>query len=234
MRTAIDEEILTMGSRKETYFWETIFSIPKSLYLCLRLFPFKEAIRMPILVSFRTKIMRVKKNTVKFEKPPGRFQIKIGIGGSEKIHPQKSRLFLDKGAIIFEGSAVFAGGTVLANAGIMRFGTHFYCNKNCTIWCTDEVSFGEDCLLGWNIMIHDDNGHIVTTNGKAAADKHPGIRIGDHCWICSDCTLLRGSGLGSHSILGCGSVLTKMIQEDHVLIAGNPGMKKKENIDWSH
>lgn len=40
--------------------FDKILSIPKSLWVCLRLFPFKEAIKFPVLIRYNTKILSLR------------------------------------------------------------------------------------------------------------------------------------------------------------------------------
>jgi acetyltransferase-like isoleucine patch superfamily enzyme len=50
----------------------------------------------------------------------------------------------------------------LFNNSVLVIGNHFSSNANLLISCAKKITFGEDCLLGWNITIMDnDGGHIV-------------------------------------------------------------------------
>lgn len=42
----------------------SILSIPKSVYINLKVFDFKTAIKLPILVSYNTKLIGIKKDTM--------------------------------------------------------------------------------------------------------------------------------------------------------------------------
>ena len=54
------------------------------------------------------------------------------------------------------------------------------------------------------------------------------IYIGDNVWICAGAIVLPGVRItGKNVVLGAGSVLTKSIDEDNVLWAGNPARKIK-------
>lgn len=44
-------------------------------------------------------------------------------------------------------------------------------------------------------------------------------------------TMLGGTGIGSHSIVGANSLINKEFPE-HVLIVGNPGEVAREHVDW--
>lgn len=48
------------------------------------------------------------------------------------------------------------------------------------------------------------------------------ISIGDYCFLGTNCVLLGGSGLPSHSVLGAKSLLNKAFEETHQLYGGVP------------
>jgi acetyltransferase-like isoleucine patch superfamily enzyme len=48
------------------------------------------------------------------------------------------------------------------------------------------------------------------------------VIIGEKCWIGMNAIILPGVELGSHTIVGAGSVVTKSFPEGNVIIAGNP------------
>ena len=56
---------------------------------------------------------------------------------------------------------------------------------------------------------------------NAGLEKALPIIIGDNCWIGADVTILPGVTIGSNTIIGAKSVVTKDIP-DHVIAVGNP------------
>jgi maltose O-acetyltransferase len=56
--------------------------------------------------------------------------------------------------------------------------------------------------------------------------------VGDHCWISSDVTVLRGTVIGSHCVIGTRSLVTRSIP-DHTLAFGNPAKPHGEVGDRS-
>jgi acetyltransferase-like isoleucine patch superfamily enzyme len=57
-------------------------------------------------------------------------------------------------------------------------------------------------------------------------DRRP-IHIGDWCYIGSAARFLPGTGVSDHTFVGMGSVVTKSILENYVLVAGCPARIKK-------
>lgn len=59
----------------------SILSIPKSVYINLKVFDFKTAIKLPILVSYNTKLIGIKKNTMVIDDSLRFGDIRIGFDG---------------------------------------------------------------------------------------------------------------------------------------------------------
>lgn len=207
-------------------------SLPKTVYFNFRCFPFMTAIKLPVLVSFRTKLLELHKGLITFDSAPYRFMVKFGFGGSSGIIERKSLICLEEGGCIrFSGKADFCAGTSLRNSGYLKFGNKFWSNKNCTIWCSKSISFGDNVLFGWNIVFRDADGHLIIDNGEPRPVEGD-ISIGNHCWICSESHVLKNSSIGNDCVLGYGSLLTQKYDEDNTLYVGRPAKPIKRNINW--
>lgn len=210
---------------------QSILSIPKTLYFNFRCFPLSTALQLPVLVSYRTKLVELHKGTITFGRNPYRFMVKFGFGGSSGIIERNSLICLEAGHVHFEGKADFCAGTSLRNSGEIEFGNKFWSNKNCTIWCSKHMKFGENVLFGWNIVFRDADGHLIIDNGEPRPVEGD-ITIGNHCWICSESHVLKNSGMGNDCVLGYGSLLTKRFEGNNRLYAGKPAKPVKDNINW--
>ena len=72
--------------------------------------------------------------------------------------------------------------------------------------------------------IFDDKGKIVNFPSD--------VEIGNHCWIGLAVLILKGVKMSHGSIVGARSVVTKQFEEPKVIIAGNPALIRKRNIEW--
>lgn len=213
---------------------EALLSLPKTLWVNFRTLPFRQALKLPILVSYKTKIVELHSNTITFAEPVKRFMVKIGFGGSEGIIERKSSLCLEKNSKIqFASGIVMSAGISIRNSGLIVIGHSFFCNRNCTIWANKEINIGQNVLFGWNITLRDCDGHLVTHNGAPKEYQKP-IIINNHTWICSEASLLKGAEIGDNSVVGYGSVVTSKFQEPNILIAGFPAKKIQDGINWVH
>lgn len=206
-------------------------SIPKTIYFNFRCFPLKTALRLPVLISYRTRILEIHRGMITFDCSPYSFMIKIGFGGSDGVIDRGSFICLESGCVTFNGKAAFSAGISLRNSGELSFGNNFWSNKNCTIWCSKKIRFGENVLLGWNIVFRDSDGHLIIDNGEPRPVSGK-IEIGNHCWICSESHVLKSSKLGNDCVLGYGSLLTSKYDKHNALLVGRPAKLIKENINW--
>lgn len=112
----------------------------------------------------------------------------------------------------------------------IEVGKNFYANYNCTILDVAKVTIGDNCLFAPNVAIYT-AGHPV----------HPAVRntgyeygievtIGDNVWIGGNVVICPGVHIGSNTVIGAGSVVTKDIP-DWVIAAGNPCRVLREITD---
>lgn len=220
--------------------WEILFSFPKSIFFNLKVLPFRQAIKIPFFVSRHTKIKGInRKNFIcNFNKDKVKFGLcRIGISGSETglMIKNKSLLYIhNNGKIYVNGSICLSRGIYLeANGGVIIFGNNIKMNTGCYIESEkSSITIGSDCSFGWNCTIKNCDGHHIVENGKIM-DNHSDIYIGNHCWICSEATILKGGYLGDNCVLGYRSLLSKKISDKNgVIFAGQPAKIIKTDINW--
>lgn len=68
------------------------------------------------------------------------------------------------------------------------------------------------------------------THGAGAHERD--ITIGAQCYVGSGVLFAPGASIGSNCIVGLGSVVTKALDGQNLLIAGHPARILKENHDW--
>lgn len=213
-----------------------VFSLPKTVYFNFKALPIKQAVKLPVFVSYKVNLIEVKKGILEFPNGISFFLVRIGAGGSPSLPSQQSSIRMGGGKLSFLGKARMGEGTIINIKGKMIIGKCFSTNKNCLLSCTNKVVIGDDVLFGWDCHVFDDNGgHRVLYNGveRKHSNEENAIIIGNHVWICSYAHLLAGSGIGNGSILGYKSLLTKNYNEENVLIVGSPAKIKENNVKWS-
>ncbi len=209
-----------------------ILSIPKTLYFNFRCFPIKLAIKLPVFVSSNVRLGSLKGNiTVKNNK---RFCVKIGLSGSRGISPNPKGYFhcAKNGGIVFDGNvSIGLANSIRVENGTLFFGDGFSSNSNCFFSCSEGISFGKNCLLGYNVNIRDADGHRIIINEKVSALKKK-IVIEDHVWLCSYVDVLKGSYIRENSVVGYKALVSSEFEKGNVIIAGIPAKIIKTDINW--
>ena len=103
------------------------------------------------------------------------------------------------------------------------------CNVNLTIMCTKEITIGNGVRIGRNVSIRDYNGTHVIINDTYK--NYAPVHIGDHCWLCTGCTIMPGVTVGEGSVVAANAVVTKDVPP-HSLVAGSPAKVIKQNVEW--
>ena len=211
-----------------------LVSLPKTIYFNFRAFEFRQAIHLPFIVSYNTKIGEIHKGTILLNNYRNNYRIKFGIGGSRHIVPNKySFLSVGKnGRVSFNGKADFAEGCSLrCDYGAISFGKNFSANRNCCFNCEYIMTFGDNNLIGWNVTFRDTDGHQIWRNKIPKATQNS-VTVGNHNWICSFSDLLKGTVIGNDCVVGWRTCVNKPFENNNVLIIGNPAVIAQEDIEW--
>lgn len=162
-------------------------------------------------------------------------KIRIGFRdmGIQNERDRKTILDLRKDSeLLFEGSASIGAGARIYTKGVLIIGDNFYLSLDSKIIAHDKIQFGKDCTVGWDSLIMDTDFHQVRniTSGEYYPMTKP-IYIGNHCWICNNVQILKGTRIPDDTIVGSCSLLNKTYDTPNgSLLAGNPAILKKTGI----
>ena len=135
--------------------------------------------------------------------------------------------------LIFRGKAAIAKGAVINNGGIIEFGRNFSSNFGLFISCNKRISFGDNCLLGWNNRFLDNNGHKIFDDLGNVTSVEKEISIGNNVWITSETHFLSGAVIGDGCVVGYNSFIKNDLSQSRCsLIVGNPAKVIRSNIRW--
>ena len=116
----------------------------------------------------------------------------------------------------------------IVNNGKLTFGQGAS-NVNLTIMCAKEITIGNGVRIGRNVSIRDYNGVHVIVNDTYK--NYAPVHIGDHCWLCTGCTIMPGVTVGEGSVVAANAVVTKDVPP-HSLVAGSPAKVIKQDVEW--
>lgn len=212
-----------------------LLDMPKTLYVNFKCLPVKQAVRLPILVDYRTVLGPLHKNiTIAFPCPL--FGIRLGIGGTESRDWGRKPYFSlgEQGRMIFHGRCTMAGGiSLIVDRGTLEIGNGFFCNRNCSISCNSRIVIGDDNMWGWNIEVFDSDNHYLTHSKRLENRSSAPIAIGDHVWIAAFSHILKGAEIPGGSVVAYGSIVSGKFSQERVLLGGSPCRVLAEDTCWS-
>ncbi|MBQ9237833.1 MAG: sugar O-acetyltransferase [Treponema sp.] len=100
-------------------------------------------------------------------------------------------------------------------------GEDFYANYNLVILDVGTVTLGSNVLCAPNVSMYTAGHPIHPESRNSGYEYGIDIVVGDNVWIGGNTCILPGVHIGSNTVIGAGSVVTKNIP-DNVIAAGNP------------
>lgn len=102
-----------------------------------------------------------------------------------------------------------------------RIGRDTFINHNAYLMDGGGITIGQHCFIGPNCGMYTALHPLLAEERNQGFEKALPIVIGDHCWIGADVTILPGVTIGSNTVIGAKSVVTKDIPSN-VIALGNP------------
>lgn len=206
----------------------------KTIYFNVKYLPFRQAIKLPILVSSKV-YLRVTSGKLIIECPirPGLIQLGYGMVGI--FDNKKSRSIWEvSGTIVFKGKCNIGHGSKISvgSGGKLILGENFAITAETSIVAFSEIKFGNNCLLSWDILVMDTDFHKIKDDSGNIINKPRPIIIGDKVWIGCRCLVLKGTIIPNNCVIGADSTVSKVLEKDNCLYVGSPCKIVKENISW--
>lgn len=196
-------------------------AIIKTLILNFRALPWRQAIKLPIVIYDKkyklTSIGKIRINTkVQYN------LIEIGKGFFSNIGQGE---IMNSGTIIFNGRCSILRGAIINNQGTIELGNNSLIGENLKVIIRSKLTIGKMSRLPFDSIIMDSSGHpVLNMETKTVNRFTKPIHIGDYCWIGNSSTINGGTILPDHTIVTNRSMLNKdyTYLEKYSLIGGTP------------
>ena len=205
----------------------------KSIYVNFRLLPFKDAIRLPIIVSRKTKLSCLSGKAKLGKNRTG--IVRIGFGNVRLVDFAYERTILHiEGTITFKGKCKIgkASKIEVGKKGMLDIGENFLISARSKLICHKKITIGNDAVFAWDSLIMDTDYHEIYDHDSTIINKDKAITIGNKVWIGTRSTVLKGASIPNNTIIAANSTVTKTYQDTDTILAGNPARIIKENIRW--
>lgn len=83
----------------------------------------------------------------------------------------------------------------------------FTMNSNSTLIAAKKIRLGLDVMIGRGVIIYDSDHHTIRNIQGEVTNSDAPIFVGDHVWLATNTTVLKGSTIGSGSIVAANSVV---------------------------
>jgi len=206
----------------------------KSIYFNFKYLPFRQAIKIPIIVSKKVYLLHTGGKII-LDCPIKSGMIHIGHGYVGIFDKKVSRTIWEvSGTVIFKGKAnIGHGSKICVMSGELILGNNFSITAESTIVTANSIKFGNDCILSWDILIMDTDFHkIKDKSGKILNPPTP-IIIGNKVWIGCRCLILKGTTIPDNSVIGANSFISKRLEKENAVYGGQPVRLLKEEIIWT-
>ncbi len=126
---------------------------------------------------------------------------------------------LGNGVALDRGVSLIAVGESTGSSRI-KIGARTYINRYSIIDATEKIEIGADCMLGPHCYVTDHDHNISGGNRKSELPA-TATTLHDNVWLGAHVTVLKGVSIGTGSVIGAGSVVTRSIPENCLAI-GSP------------
>ena len=227
------KELWLLFDRKYGFsFWERLlccnwFNPFATLWLNLRSFPLKQAIRFPIWCYGRPKFYglsglmiiegKVWSGMIRFN------QVKYTAPSNMSVQTE----ILNHGTIIFRGQGLIGTGNkiVVECNAVLDIGRNFKITDMCNVGCFRKISIGEQSRIVHRCQVFDSNYHYVANFGRGVVPQYiRPVHIGKGCWICNSSTITGGTVLPNYTIGASNSLVGKDFSDipESSMIGGIP------------
>lgn len=205
-----------------------LFAIPKTVYANFRLFPFKQAIRLPLWVTYNTKLVLSGGAVLKGKAKP--FMIRVGFHECNECNPTDKTVLRIDGQLVFEGEAHIGKGSklIVYKGGLLELGDNFAISASTVISCRKHIKFGKDIQFSWDCLVMDSDTHTILDEQGNRMNPDKAIVFADKVWIGNGCMILKGTHISDNCVIGARSVVAGSKFDAHSIIVGNPAKSVKK------
>lgn len=205
------------------------------MYVCLRLLPFKQAFKIPIIVHYKCKLLDLS-GKFSLSGGGGFGSFSFGFGSISEIDKNDRVPILKiSGTISVTTPIRFGPCSRLINEknAYISLGKNFLNSAKITISNCGRISIGENFLSSWDTWIVDTNYHpIINVTTKEIAKPEGAITIGSHVWLGARSVIQKGSKIPDGCIVGASSLVNKQFEGKNLLLVGMPASQKKEDVEY--
>lgn len=211
-------------------------SLPYTLWFNFHYLPWRQAVRLPIvlykptLLSCRGSVC-IQSEKIKFAMIQlGRFQV--------SLFPNAGIVFENHGGeVLFHGSCSIGNNSAISIGpkGRLEIGQGLCSSTTLRLACYNQIRLENRVRLGWNCTIMDTDFHQLSaaplmplTNISSA---NANVHIGAETWVAMNCLIMKGSVIPPCCVVAAASLINRAYSvPPYSLLAGQPAQLKKTGV----
>lgn len=131
------------------------------------------------------------------------------------------------------GADLFFNTTLEVKAGATFESGYFSANSGSVIIAHSNIIFGEDVMIGRNVIVYDSDFHtIFNSKGEACNNPKP-VVVEDHVWLTSNIIVQKGVTIRAGSLITAYTTVNKDVPSRSIFGGESVGKLIKEGIEWS-
>lgn len=207
---------MVMGIIKTLLQLSRKYNLVRSFMWCMRLFPMKAAIKLPVLVGYGVRFLGDLSRNLHFDiqGPLHMGMVRLGVSENPTKAVSQGGLIRmsSKARLVFKGRATICDGfsIIVPIDGVVEIGDDVFINQSVMIYANNSIRIGDYCRIGWDVQIADSDSHVMYNHReKWIANPAGRIVIGRNVWLASKVTVRKNSVIPDYSIVSGGSMVNK-------------------------
>lgn len=129
------------------------------------------------------------------------------------------------------------GNHVKAHGASVDIGDNFSCENDVEFFVYNSLnvlSIGDDCMFSRQIVVRTgESPHLIFDDETGEyLDKSDGVYLGNHVWVGERVYITKRCRIADNSIVAACAVVTKVFDEPHCAIGGNPATVVRRGVRW--
>lgn len=128
------------------------------------------------------------------------------------------------------GCKIFYGATIEVLRDAILDSQYFTMNGTSVLIAAKKIHLGQDVMIGRSVIIYDSDHHTIRNMQGTVTNPDAPVFIGDHVWLATGSTVLKGSSIGSGCIVAANSVVRGAVPSGSLY---QPSKTKANYGTWS-
>ena len=210
-----------------------VLALPRSVWYNYTLLPLRQAWRLPILVSHRTKVENLTGEVTLIATKPRIGLVKIGFNTYQHTDFWHDRTRINiRGRWVMKGACAVGAGSCInvGEKGVLIFCDNVSIGPKTLIICHHTITFADHNQTSWCCTLMDTDQHrLVDNKGNWSNEDRP-IELAEGVWLGCHVIITKGTRLAAYTTVGAGSVVHGSHDQERTVLAGNPATVVKRGV----